>query len=201
MDEIQYMEKPEWVSWNNILDCLHEAHRVNKKKGFTMPGYDMTMEEFKEKLGDGHCFVALVGDRVIGVSSVRFIKSRRWCTWGKKVAYNGLDGILKEYQGTDVFISLNALRYRYIKESGVDIIEFNTAEHNKVVIKNNLKRGAKIVQYAHRAPGGYHPIVMVRWLNGCPYPDWLCNFMFKLSKAIVTLSEIGSRHKEGVETK
>lgn len=199
MSEIKYMEKPDWVSWEDVLTCLHEAHKVNKRKGFTMPGYAMTMEEYMEKLGDGQCFVALEGNKVIGVTSVKFIKSRRWCTWGKKVAYNGLDGILKEYQGTDVFISLNALRYKYIKESGVNIIEFNTAEHNKVVIKNNLKRGARIVQYAHRAKGGYHPIVMVRWLHGCPYPDWLCNFMFKLSKMIVTLSELGSRRKDSVE--
>lgn len=48
MDEIKYMEKPEWVSWEDVLACLHEAHKVNKRKGFTMPGYDMTLEEFRE---------------------------------------------------------------------------------------------------------------------------------------------------------
>lgn len=183
------MEKPDWVSWEDILTCLHEAHKVNKRKGFTMPGYDMTMEEFKEKLGDGKCFVALNGDKVIGVCTVRFIKSRRWCTFGKKVAYNGLDGILKDYQGTDVFMSLNALRYKCIDESGVRAVEFNTAEYNKVVIKRNVKNGAKIIQYAHMGKDGYHPIVMMRWLDGCPYPDWFCNLMYKLSKYAVKLSD------------
>lgn len=181
------MEKPDWVSWEEVLTCLHEAHKVNKRKGFTMPGNDMTLKEFKEKLGDGKCFVALDGDKVIGICTVRFIKSHRWCTWGKRVAYNGLDGILKAYQGTDVFMSLNALRYKCINESGVRVVEFNTAENNKVVITRNVKNGAKIIQYAHMAKGGYHPIVMMRWLDGCPYPDWLCNFMFKLSKYVVKL--------------
>ena len=198
MEEIKYMIKPNWVAWEDILACLHEAHKVNKRKGFTMPGYDMTMEEFKEKLGDGTCFVALDGAKVIGVCTVRFIKSRRWCTWGKRVAYNGLDGILKAYQGTDVFMSLNALRYKCIDESGVRVVEFNTAEHNKVVIKRNVKNGAKIIQYAHMAKGGYHPIVMMRWLDGCPYPDWLCKLMFNLSKLVIKLSEIGKKNNEGV---
>ena len=51
MEEIRYMEKPDWVSWEDVLSCLHEAHKVNKRYGFTMPGFDLTMEEFKEKLG------------------------------------------------------------------------------------------------------------------------------------------------------
>ena len=193
------METPDWVSWDEVLACLHEAHKVNKIKGFTMPGYDMDMEEFKEKLGDGRCFVALDVDKVVGVATIRFIKSRRWCTFGKKVAYSGLDGVLKAYQGTDVFPSLNALRNKCIRENGVEVIEFNTAEHNKVVIKRGLKQGAKIVQYAHLAKGGYHPIVMAKWLHGCPYPDWLCTFKFKLSKAIVQISEIGRWRKECIE--
>lgn len=195
MEEIKYMEKPDWVSWEDILTCLHEAHKVNKRKGFAMPGYDMTIEEFKEKLGDGKCFVALDGNKVVGVNSVKFIRSRRWCTWGKRVAYSCLDGVLKAYQGTDVYFSLNAIRSKCINESGVGAIEFNTAEHNKAIIKHSIKRGAKIVQYSRITQGGYHPIVMVRWLHGCPYPDWLCNFMFKLSKMVVLVSEVGKRRK------
>ena len=191
------MEKPDWVSWEDVLSCLHEAHKVNKRYGFTMPGFDLTMEEFKEKLGDGRCFVALDGNKVVGVNTVRFIKSRRWCTWGKRVAYSGLDGILKSYQGTDVYSSLAALRNKCIKESGVEATEFNTAEFNKTVIKHNLRGGAKIVQYAHMTKGGYHPIVMVVWKKGCPYPNWVCNCMFKLSKLIIKLSEIRSSHHNG----
>ena len=163
-----------------------------------MPGYDMTMEEFKEKLGDGKCFVALDGNRVVGMNSVRFIKSRRWCSFGKRVAYCGLDGIIKTYQGTDVITCLNGIRNKIIVESGVEVIEFNTAEHNKVVIKSSLKLGAKIVQYAHRAKGGYHPIVMAVWRHGCPYPDWLCKLMFNISKVVIKLSEIGKKNNEGV---
>lgn len=194
-----YLEKPEWISWDDVLSCLHEAHKVNKRKGFTMPGYNMSMEEFKEKLGDGKCFVALDGNKVIGVNSVKFIKSRRWCTWGKRVAYCGLDGILKAYQGTDVYSSLNAIRNKCIDENRVEAIEFNTAEHNKAIIKQSIKRGAKMVQYARITKEGYHPVVLVRWLHECPYPDWFCNFMFKLSKGLVKIIWRSDRHLQGVK--
>lgn len=83
--------------------------------------------------------MALNGSKVIGTNSVKFIKSRRWCTWWKKVAYRGLDGILKEYQGTDVYSSLNELSDRCVSENGVDVWEFNTSEYNKVVIKSRKK--------------------------------------------------------------
>ena len=185
MSEILYLEKPDWVSWSSVHECLARAHSVNERKGFHMTNQDLAGEEIKKKLRNGHCFVAIVDKKVIGVHGLTFVRMNRW--WAREtVAITCLDGILPEYRGTDVFLSLQSLRMKYIKESGVNIIQCNTAEHNNVVLKICRKKGYKQVQYSATGKGAdYYSIVMAKWLKGCPYSDRYCNLMFKLSKLVV----------------
>ena len=186
MDNIQYLEKPEWVSWDSVLECIRKSHKVNDKRGFHMLNQEMTVDELQNKLQDGLCFVALEGDKVIGTGSTIIKKGNRWWSRGRRVAYNCLDAILPDYQGTDVYFGLREIRSQYLKKAGVDIIQFNTAEHNKVVQKIALKRGAKYVMYSATGKGAnYYSVIMANWLNGCPFSDRFCNFMFKLSKFVV----------------
>jgi len=186
MDSIQYIEKPNWVSWNSVLECIRKSHKVNDKRGFHMLNQEMTVDELQKKLQGGLCFVALEGDKVVGTGSTIIKKGNRWWSRGRRVAYNCLDAILPEYQGTDVYFGLREIRSQYLKKAGVDIIQFNTAEHNKVVQKIALRRGAKYVMYSATGKGAnYYSVIMANWLNGCPFSDSYCNFMFKLSKFIV----------------
>ena len=186
MDSIQYIEKPNWVSWNSVLECIRKSHKVNDKRGFHMLNQEMTVDELQKKLQDGLCFVALEGDKVVGTGSTIIKKGNRWWSRGRRVAYNCLDAILPEYQGTDVYFGLREIRSQYLKKAGVDIIQFNTAEHNKVVQKIALRRGAKYVMYSATGKGAnYYSVIMANWLDGCPFSDRFCNFMFKLSKFIV----------------
>ena len=53
MSEIQFMEKPDRVSWEEVCDCIHAANVVNEKKGFHMLFSDITPEEIKDKLKFG----------------------------------------------------------------------------------------------------------------------------------------------------
>lgn len=189
MDSIEYLEKPDWISWDAVADCLHEAHSANKKNKFVMPGMEMSGDELCSRIGDGHCFVAIEKGRVLGTCTVMYKKLGKLKWWARGiVAYTGFDGIRPEYRGTDVYFNLQEIRMNHILNSGVEVICFNTAEHNKIVQKINLKRGAKYVQFARAKRSKYYSVVMARWLHGCPYPDWFCNFMFKLSKIVVKLT-------------
>ena len=66
MSDIQFMEKPDWVSWEEICECFQAANTVNYKKGFHMIYSDLTPDELEKSLkeGNGHCFVALVGKTI-----------------------------------------------------------------------------------------------------------------------------------------
>ncbi len=188
MGDIQYMIKPEWISWDEVQECQRKAHEAtNNVKGLHMTVQDYSGEKLKQSLSNnGYCFVAIDGNKVVGVHGLMLFKGNRWWSKGKKVAYNCMDGILTEYRGTDVYFNLSELRMKYIKDSGADIIQSNTAENNTTVRKITKVKKFKTVQYSATGKGAnYYSVIMAKWLNGCPYPDWFINFMFGLSKVVV----------------
>lgn len=184
-EKIVYMEKPEWVSWEQIRECIYRGHESNRQNGVFMINTTKSAEEIKTHIGDGHCFVALKGKDVVGTFSLKFIRSKRW--WAKGlVAYPCLDAIIPEYKGVDVYFELDRLRMRCIKESGIRIIQSNTSESNKLIQKIVKKKGFKTVMYTKSGKGAdYYSLIFVKWLDGCPYSDRYINFMFYLSKVFV----------------
>lgn len=188
MSEIQFMEKPDWVSWDDIRICLNRAHQMNKKRGFEMMNASITTEELVANVRDSHCFVAMDGNKVVGVACVRIENCRKWYVRGP-VIYYFCDGVLPEYRGTDVYFGLNEIKYRYVGETGIKIHKFHTSAHNKIIIKMNKKWGFKLVQFqpTKNKKNGYYQVTMVKWDEGCPFPDSFLNFMFKLSKIVTKI--------------
>ena len=186
MNEIKYMVKPDWISWDEVQECQRKAQETNNKKGFQMQVQTITGEDLRKGVGDGYCFVALDGEKVVGTVSLIFKKSKySWWT-RKEVAYTCYDAILPEYRGTDVFFGLESIRNKYIADSGVRIRQCNTAEQNKTVIKLCKRAGYKVVRYSATGKGAnYYSVIMVLWEEGCPFSDYFINFMFKLSKFII----------------
>ena len=184
MSEIQFMEKPDWLSWQEVCDCIKAANIVNDKKGFHMLFSDITPEEIEEKLKNGKCFVALCENKVVGTTSFFIRELKQWYRHGK-VVYHCYDGVLPDYRGTDVYIELRKLKYKYVEETGIKVYQFHTAEQNKTVIKINQKRGSKMVVFKPTAKGAnYYSVTLVKWVDGCPFPDWFVKLMFNLSKFV-----------------
>ena len=182
MSDIQFMEKPDWVSWEDVCDCIHKANTVNDKKGFHMLFADITPDELKDKLKDGKCFVALHNNKVVGTTSFIIRDLKRWYRHGK-VLYHNYESIHPEYRGTDVYFGLCELKDKYVRESGIRVFQFHTAEKNKTIIRINKMYGFKLVQFKPTAKGAnYYSVTMVQWMDGCPFPDWFVNFMFKSSR-------------------
>ena len=51
MEEIKIMEKPEWVSWDDIHQLLLAAHKKNIEKGIVMKYAQLPGEEIRKKIG------------------------------------------------------------------------------------------------------------------------------------------------------
>lgn len=187
MSEIQFMEKPDWVSWEMIRECLISGHEYNRKRGVYIVTPTWTPDEIKDYLKDGKCFVAIDDGKVVGTCSLRIVKSKLWWAKGKDVALTCFDAIIPGYKGTDVYFGLVEMRNQCINDLGLRIIEFSTHENNKVVQKINLKNGAKYVRFCAFAGTNHYSVVMVYWLDGCPFSNWYCDFRFKLSKFLTKL--------------
>lgn len=188
MCEIKYMLKPEWVSWDSVQECQRKAHEAtNNTKGFHMFVQDISGDALGQYMDkNGQCFIALKGDKVVGMCGVKYMKGKKWWSRGKKVAYHTIDAIIPEYQGTDVYFELQDLRMKYVLESGADMIQSNTAEKNTNIRKIGKVKKFKEVQFSATSKNvDYYSVIMVKWLNGCPYSDRFIKFMFELSKVVV----------------
>ncbi|MBR5989811.1 MAG: GNAT family N-acetyltransferase [Prevotella sp.] len=187
MGEIKYMLKPDWVSWESIRDCINKAHETNRKSGFSMQNPTMSVQELEEYLRDGYCFVAILGDKVIGTNSLKIEKSKLWWAKGDDIGYECLTAIDPEYRNTGAYFGLKQLRTTFAKKKGVKILQFDTHEDNKNVQALDLKFGFKYVRCYASPKTWYYSVIMVKWLDGCPYSDWYCKFRFNLSKFMVKL--------------
>ena len=171
MEDIKIVQKPDWISWDDIHQLLLEAHKRNIKKGIVLRYAQMSGEEIKQKLGDeGCCWVAMDGDKLVGTTSVTYFQGKSWWNKGKKVAHGCFTGILKEYQGIGLMEELNAKKYEHIRNMGVDMTEGDTAENNYTVLKVFGKEGYKVVSY-FASPSKHYSVRIVKWLNGCPFSD------------------------------
>lgn len=183
MGEIRVMEKPDWISWDEVQQCIHDAQLTNKKKGFDMSFGYKTGEELRKSVGEnGYCFVVLnVCNKVIATISLRVSDIHKW--WYKGMAgYHCNEAVLPDYRGTDAYFLMHAAVERKEKELGLKLLWATTAEQNKVILRLAAKSGWKQVQYTAFKGCGYYSVVIARWLGGCPYSAKWIKFMFNISK-------------------
>lgn len=192
MSEIKIMEKPDWISYEDIHDLLYRAHETNRAKGIVMKTSLLTGEELKHRIGDrGKCFVALDGDKLVGTSSYKVTKRDSWYVCGETIE-KMLSGVDPDYKGMHISSMLHEAIEVVVKDEGYAVIETNTAEGNTLMQKINIKRGFVYVSYFTPASTDHYSVVMAKWLNGCPFSKKYCKFRFYLKKLFIQ-----ARYKPG----
>lgn len=182
-DSIQVLEKPVELSWDAIHEVLWAAHKENRERGMKMRYPELTGAEIEQLLGNsGRCFVAIHDGRVVGTCSYVVRKRKTWYAKGKRVAHYILGGVLPECQGKGVYSQLMAYREKAVIESGLQIIDMDTAEQNKKETDILQHNGFRFVGYSSYPYGKHYSVVMAKWLNGCPYSSRYCSARFYLSK-------------------
>lgn len=183
--EIKIIQKPDWISWDDIHSLLWAAHSVNREKGILMKFPSLPGEEIRKRVeGNGKMFCAIKEGKLVGTGAVIKKKSKLW--FDKSTSdylYFCFAGVLPEYKGQGIYKMLNSSR---LKESnGFDRVMFDTHEDNKRLIDINKKNGFVPVEY--RFYNNHFNVVMVKWLNGCPYSILRCKYEFFKIKFFVKL--------------
>ena len=177
---IEIVEKPEWVSWDDIHDVVWKAHENNRKKGVIMSYPSLPGEKIKEKVGkDGKMFIALDGDKLVGTLALIKRYGKKWYCSGD-YGYLCFGAVLSEYSGKGIYRSLYQLAETTAKQMGLEILTRNTNEHNVRMLKITKKEGYHFVEY--QACKDHYDIVRAKWLNGCPYSESYIKMRFYLSK-------------------
>lgn len=181
-EKIQIIEKPDWVSWDDIKQCLYEAHASNRDKGIYMAHYQWPVEKMVEAIGEnGKMFVALDGKKLMGVAAVCEKTGNSWYAKGK-YAYMGFAGVLPECKGRGVYNEMIKVREEFVKCHSYKVMVFDTHQNNKLVQKVALKNGYRYVSFFQAASKDHYCVIMAKWLDGCPYSKFYCETKYLVGK-------------------
>lgn len=177
MEIIKVLEKPDWITWDEIHDVLWRAHEANRERGINLPHAAFSGQEIKDYLTpEGKMFVALCNGKVIGTAA--YIERRAKFWFGEGIyAYCCFASVLPEYAGEGVYRQLMEIREKSALAHGIDKMMFNTHPNNSRVINVALINGFKKVTFSL---GGDSPwVYMVKWINGAPYSGFRFKIMYE----------------------
>ena len=191
MGEIVIMEKPDWITYDDIHQLLYAAHESNREKGFNVETAEMNGEELEKHLGEhGKTLVALDGDKLVGTVSYRVLHRDLWCMKGDVGSYVLL-GVLPEYKGQHIAAELTKKAGEELVALGCKCTECRTAEDNEIVQKMCLKKGYVYVDFLSTKTDHY-TVHMLRWLGECPYSKFRIGFHYRMRRFLIKL-----RYKRG----
>lgn len=191
MSQIQIIEKPDWVTWEDIRECIHKAHEENMSNGVTMGSLKLSADELEARMNkdalNTAMYVILDGEKLVGTGGIGIYRKKRWCYDGK-VGHLHYGALLPEYRGQRLYPLLVQKRYDFAIENGCDVIEFNTAEKNTRLQEIYRKEeGVMLVDFEAPASGNLYYVFFAKWLRGCPYSKFHIKLHYLLKKAKVKL--------------
>lgn len=186
---IQIVEKPDWVSWDDIHDVVWRAHAQNREKGIVMRYPSLQGEEIRQRIeGKGKMFVALDGTTLVGTAAYSVKNSSLWCGKGD-YGYYCFAAILPSYRKMGIYPKLCEIREEEMVKQGIHRIMMDTHEGNKRELALARKQGFIPIDFVVRKD--HNSVLMVKWLDGCPYSSLLCKGQFLLRKCYrKTLSKL-----------
>lgn len=169
-DGIRIMPKPDFVTYEQIQECLNKAHQVNEQKGLVYATAHQSVDTLKEKLKDAVTYVALnTENQVVATASVQFRQISHWYHKGD-IALLKLAGVLPEYSGRNLALLL-LLRGFETKRRRVEVMVTDSAEGNIAIRKLYLGCGFKVVDCCKYATNSFISTVYAYWFHGCPFSD------------------------------
>ena len=183
IENIQIIEKPDRVSWDEIHEVLAKAHESNRAHGINMRKPSLPGSEIKNEVGkDGIMLVAIHEDKIIGTAALLFKSKHTWYNSGS-YGYMCFAGVLPEYRGTGTYRLLSEERERIARNKNLSGLYIDTHNRNTHLIDIALKNGFRKVDV--KVCKDHWNIVLFKWLNGCPYSDFKCQIEFYIRKSLM----------------
>ena len=191
---IKILVKPDCVSWDDIHDVIWKSHEENRRNGITMRYPSLPGSEIEKKLGtEGKMIVALTEEgKLVGTAAMMPKKAKLW--FGEHVfAYCCFASILPDYSGKGIYKEMCRLQEEMAREKGLTMMMFDTHEKNYRNLGHSQKAGYKSVDFKFYRD--HYNVVMVKWLNGCPYSRFQCSLNYLLKCLVVKIRSFRQVHK------
>lgn len=178
---IQIIEKPDWVSWEEIHEVIWESHADNRQKGIIMAFPSLPGEEIRKIIGDvGKMFVAMDGEKIVGTYAIIVRSNSK--LWFIRSNYGHLCfiSILQDYRGKGVYRLLADACENIAAQKDLSVLTFDTNEHNLKI--QNIKEKEGFVWVSYKACKDHYNVIMAKWLQPCPFSSLYIKFRFYFSK-------------------
>ena len=189
--EIKIIQKPDWISWDEIHQVLYHAHAENRSKGINMRKPSLPGDDIKREIGeDGVMLVALDGKKSVGTAALVVKEHETWYDTGK-YGYLCFAAVLPEYNGKGIYKRLCEEREALAKKMALNKLSFDTHHNNTHVIEINKAQGFRCVDI--KSLGDHWNVVMFKWLDGCPYSNIHCQYIYLLRLLKMKVKKIVKR--------
>ena len=182
-NDIRIEQKPSFVSWQQIKDCLLAAHAENLEKGIKMSHPLWAPEQIRDFVEEsGVMYVAMDGEKVVGTLGIKEkSESNFWFARGR-YAYMCFGSILPDYRGRGIYKALNDACEAFARQNQLPVIVLDTHSSNKHMQAISMKAGYRLVRFSCVDGGSHYSVKMAKWLNDCPFSGLYCRLMFWKSK-------------------
>ncbi len=183
------MLKPESLSWDAIHEVIWASHEENRKNGVNMRYPSLPGSEIQKRVEpEGKMLVAMTDEgKLVGTAAMIPKEVSVW--FGKhRFAYCCFASILPEYNGMGIYKEMCRIQEELAREAGLEMMLFDTHEKNARNLGHAVKAGYRFVGLKHYKD--HFNVVMVKWLNGCPYSHFNCWLHYRWNRFVVIFKSL-----------
>lgn len=163
-------EKDDSISYEMIVDVLHDAHSTTMENGMHFKAASQNVKETLDRLGDTGKFFCAIDDKdgLVGCGAViKHTSSNMW--WACNGEYRSIEmvAVKNDHKGQGI----NRMLYKEMEKYGFSdcpVMEMNTAVNNRIVIESNLRHNWVIAGYISWKGTNYYSVRMLKWRAGYP---------------------------------
>lgn len=186
VNEIEIIEKPNYITWEEITELLHAAFKERRVQGLNYLATHQSVEITKKRAAGATCLVALYKGKLVGTVTVQFNhsideKKRKWYH-ESSYAYSKQLAVLPEYKGFGIGKALQDARLELCYNNEMDALIFDTSCKAKSLIARFLWLGAQKVDFISHSATNYYSIVFRIQIKGKKFNSYYCSFRYHLSK-------------------
>ena len=157
-ERFDIIEKPEWVSAEEICNLIHRAHVVNFEKHLLYGSATITTDDIDKLLSVAKCFVVVdaMGKKLIGVGFVKPFQKKGTFFSGKACDFCRT-AIDLDYQGKGLYSCLLKQGLNSLPKD-VEYCTLSTAEENNAVCRSVEKFGFRRINYSAHSNNNFYSV-------------------------------------------
>jgi ribosomal protein S18 acetylase RimI-like enzyme len=208
INDIKIIDKPDYISWDEITELLHNSYQEREESGLHFAASKSTSEINAKKLEYGRCFVALDGDKIVGMIylltppwpfSINKNGKKKWYCDNNGGVLNNL-AVRSDYKGKGIGKKLLNHSIKAAKDMQLISLILDTSCELKGLNKFYDNMGFKKVDFISWETTNYYSIVRKLFLSKrIPRFYRIIRYYLSLINTILLVDKNGKyRNKNGI---